>query len=246
MPVMNYDNHVAITRDIYWVGFYDEKAHLHCNPYLIVDGDESVLIDPGSIPHFPIVARKIIDLINPHQISAIVLSHQDPDVCGNLAVIEDVIGRDDLKIVAHSNSVRLIRHYGLSSEFYVVDDNDYQLTLQSGRVLEFQFTPFLHSPGAITTYDPKTRSLFSADIFGAVSDSWQLFAAGDFTSPMATFHQLYMPGNSILKHQMEQFEKLSLDRILPQHGSVLEAEQLQEAIVFLKGLPCGFDLMEGG
>ncbi|MCP4296486.1 MAG: MBL fold metallo-hydrolase [Proteobacteria bacterium] len=245
MPIANYDSHVAVTRDIFWVGFYDEEAHLHCNPYLIIDGDESVLIDPGSIPHFPIVARKIIDLINPKQISAIVLSHQDPDVCGNLAVIEDVIGRPDLKIVAHSNSVRLIRHYGLASQFYAVDDHNFQFKLQSGRTLEFIFTPFLHSPGAIVTYDTKTKSLFSADIFGAASKDWHLFASGDYTSPMAAFHQLYMPSNRILKNCMDKFEKLDINMILPQHGSVLEGNQVGEAINFLKTLPCGIDLIEG-
>lgn len=245
MPAINYDNHVAITRDIFWVGFYDEEANLHCNPYLLVDDNESVLIDPGSIPHFPIVARKVIDLINPKQISAIVLSHQDPDVCGNLAVMEDVIGRRDLKIVAHSNSLRLIRHYGLASEFYAVDEHDFTLTLASGRVLKFIFTPFLHSPGAIVTYDEKTRSLFSADIFGAVSRDWHIFATGSFTEPMAVFHQLYMPSNRILKHCLEQFESLALDRILPQHGSVLEGEQIRQGIAFLKSLPCGIDLLEG-
>lgn len=244
MPVPDYDSHVAITKDIFWIGFYDEDANLHCNPYLLIDEDECILIDPGSIPHFPIVARKIIDLVNPNRISAIVLSHQDPDVSGNLAVMEDIIGRDDLKIVAHSNSIRLIRHYGLSSQFYAVDKHNYQLVLESGRKIQFQFTPFLHSPGAITTYDCSSKSLFSADIFGAVSQDWRLFATKDFTSPMGVFHQLYMPSNRILKSCMEKFEQMDITRILPQHGSVLEGDQVQEVIDYLKQLPCGFDLEE--
>lgn len=247
MDGLSYDSYVAVTRDIFWIGFYDEEAHLHCNPYLIIDGDECVLVDPGSIPHFPIVARKVIDLVNPNRIAAIVLSHQDPDVCGNMAVIEDIIGRDDLKVIAHSSSLRLIRHYGLASRFYAVDENDYRLELSSGRLLRFLFTPFLHSPGAIVTYDEKTRSLFSADIFGAVSRDWSLFAeeGADFIAPMATFHQKYMPSNRILRHCMEQFDLLDIDRILPQHGSILEGRQISEAIEFLKELPCGIDLMEG-
>ena len=103
MRSTDYSNNVAITREIYWVGFYDEEAHLHCNPYLLIDEQDVVLFDPGSIPHFPIVMRKVIDLVKPSDISLIVACHQDPDVCGNLAVMEDVIGRPDLKIAAHSN-----------------------------------------------------------------------------------------------------------------------------------------------
>jgi len=243
---IDYNSPVAATREIYWVGFYDEKAHLHCNPYLIIDEEDIVLIDPGSIPHFPIVMRKVMELVNPEDISYVIAQHQDPDVCGNLAVVEDVINRNDLKIVAHSNCERLIRHLGLRSDFYTVDKNDYSLTLKSGRRLEFLFTPYLHSPGAIATYDVKTRSLFTSDIFAAISQDWSLFAEGDFLTPMEPFHQKYVPSNQILRNCMERFEKMDLDRILPQHGSILEGTDIHKAIAHLKELPCGIDLFENG
>lgn len=242
MHPLDYDNSVPVTRDIHWVGFYDEEAQLHCNPYLLTDGDEAVLFDPGSIPHFPIVMRKVIDLVSPGTISLIIASHQDPDLCGNLAVVEDVVDRRDLLIAAHSRSVRLIRHYGVRSNFYEVDENHFAYTLKSGRVLEFIFTPYLHAPGAIMTYDRKTQTLFSSDIFGAISRDWSLFAGKNYLEPMAIFHQIYMPTNKIMRPLMEQLEKLPLQRILPQHGSVLEDAQMTEAMAFLKQLPCGVDL----
>lgn len=243
MRAIDYDNNVAITREIYWVGYFDAEAHLHCNPYLLIDEKDVVLFDPGSIPHFPIVMRKVIDLVNPADISLVVASHQDPDVCGNLAVLEDVIGRPDLKIAAHSKTIRLIRHFGVNSKFYAVDENDYQFTLSSGRVLDFLYTPYLHSPGAIVTLDRQSRSLFSGDIFGAVSHDWSLFSKGDYLTALDTFHQLYMPSNELLKRGMEQFENLEIDRILPQHGSVLEGGQIKSTIDHLKSLSCGIDLI---
>lgn len=240
----NSNDHIAITRDIYWVGFYEASSKLHCNPYLIIDEDEAVLFDPGSIPDFPVIMRKVIDLVNPSKISLVVTSHQDPDVCGNLAVVEDVIDRHDLRIAAHINTIRLIQHQALKSEFYPVDKNDYKITLKSGRILEFLFVPFLHSPGAIVTYDPKTKSLFTGDIFGAISDDWDIFAGKNFPENMTSFHQAYMPANKHLRQAMERFEKMDIERILPQHGSVIEGAQVQEAINFLKELPCGLDLIE--
>jgi len=243
---IDYNNPIAVTREIHWVGFYDEAERLHCNPYLLFDNEDIVFIDPGSIPHFPVVMRKVMELINPADITHIIVQHQDPDVCGNLAVVEDIINRNDLKIVGHNNSLRLIRHLGLRSEFYPVDEHDYCLTLNSGRRIEFLFTPYLHSPGAIATYDTKSRSLFSSDIFAAISQDWTLFAEGDFLSPMEPFHQNYMPSNRILRHCMERFEKMDLVRILPQHGSILEGDDIPRAIKYLKELPCGFDLFEEG
>lgn len=242
MKHLDYDNSIAITRDIYWVGFLDKEADLHCNPYILIEDNEVILFDPGSIPHFPIVMRKVIDLVNPRDISIIVASHQDPDVCGNLAVVEDVIERQDLRIAAHGNSIRLIRHIGVRSEFYAVEENQFRLTLKSGRVLEFIHAPYLHSPGTILTYDTKTKTLFSGDLFGAVSKNWQLFASGEYLDHITSFHRVYMPSNQILTRCMKKLKTMDIQRILPQHGSILEGEQVQTTIHHLETLPCGSDL----
>lgn len=205
----------------------------------MIDDEDVVLFDPGSVPDFPLVMRKVIDLVDPHEISLIVASHQDPDVCGNLAV---VVENDSLRIAAHINTLRLIQHLGLKSQFYPVEQNDYRISLKSGRVLEFIPVLYLHAPGAIMAYDHKTKSLFSGDIFGAVNPDWTLFAGGGFPENMKSFHQTYMPSNAILRPAMERLETMRIECILPQHGSVIEGDQVQVAIDYLKNLPCGIDL----
>jgi len=244
MHKLSLDHSIPIQRDVYWVGRHVEDAGLQCNTYLLLDEQECVLIDPGSIPDFPVVMRKIVDLINPSDISTIIAHHQDPDVCGSLPVVEDIIDRDDLLIAAHSYSERLINYIGPKSAFYQVDQNDYRLTLKSGRILEFMFTPFLHSPGAIITYDSSTKSLFSSDIFGGLSKTPDLFAGDNFLELMQPWHQAYMPSNAILKTRLEVVEKRwQIDRILPQHGTIIEGDDVGRAFTFLKSLPCGVDLM---
>jgi flavorubredoxin len=244
MPEMDFNNAIAITRDIYWVGFNEEGSHLRCNPYLLIDGEDVVLFDPGSLTHFPIVMRKVIDLVNPEHITAAVASHQDPDICSNLPVLEDVVANEDLKIIAHINTIRLIKHLGIRSEFYDVGQNDFKMVLKSGRVLEFIYTPYLHSPGAIATFDHKTKTLFCSDIFGAICDEWDLFSTSAFPGNMDAFHQAYMPSNQNLKNCMKKFMKYDIQRILPQHGSVIEGENVKVAIEHLMQLPCGVDLIQ--
>ena len=236
---------IAITPDIHWVGFAEEQGRLLCNPYLLVDADEAVVFDPGSIPDFPVVMRKIIDTVNPKQVSLIVISHQDPDVCGNLAVVEDVIDREDLRIAGHTNTIRLVQHQGIASEFYAVDRNGHRIQMASGRVLEFHHMPYLHSPGAIATYDPKTRSLFSGDVFGAITKQDSIYAGENFLENMKEFHQAYMPCNALLRAALQRLRSLEIDRILPQHGCVLQGDQVAAAFAYLEELPCGADLIGG-
>jgi flavorubredoxin len=224
------------------VGFYDKQTNIHCNPYLIFDEGCAVLLDPGSMPYFPKIMRKVIDLIDPASICAIVVSHQGPDVCGNLAVLEDVINKEEIDVVAHSNTVRLIHHYGLKSQYYAVDEQGFRYTMPSGRVLEFLHTPYLHSPGAIMSYDTQSRSLFTSDVFGAITDNWGLFAARDNLEAMKPWHEAYMPCNTLLKDCMLRLETMEIDRLLPHHGSIFEADNVPLAIDYLKQLPCGLDL----
>ena len=67
MEKSDFEDAIKVADDIYWVGFSDEKAHLHCNPYLLIDGDgkdtEAVLLDPGSLTDFPKVMRKVLELV---------------------------------------------------------------------------------------------------------------------------------------------------------------------------------------
>ena len=244
---INYDESLAVTREIYWVGFMEAGGRLRCNPYLLIDGrgDDVILFDPGSIPDFPKIMRKVIDLIPPQSITGIVVSHQDPDVCGNLAVIEDIVENPDLKIYAHLNTIRLIAHLGLAGSLLVVAEIDYRLTLSSGRVLEFIPMLYLHSPGAIATYDSQSKSLFSGDVFGAIGSDNDLFSKTNFPQNMDSFHQAYMPSNKVLRPAMEKLSGMQIDRILPQHGAVLEGDDVAVAIEHLRTLPCGVDLAEG-
>lgn len=40
---------VQIYEGLYWVGIKNVEGGLNCNPYLLVEDDEAVLFDPGSV-----------------------------------------------------------------------------------------------------------------------------------------------------------------------------------------------------
>lgn len=241
---------IEVMKGIYNLGDSNTHNGLDCNPYLLVDGKEAVLFDPGANQDFELVYNNIKELIDPKIIKYVVLHHQDPDMCQSVPKYEE-LGLD-FKIVTTWRAMTLIQYYGLKSEYYLLVENDFRITLDSGRVLELIPTPYLHFPGAFVTYDSKSKSLFSSDIFGAFSYNRTPFADENYMDKMLTFHEHYMPSNSVLRPVMDKLLTYDIDRILPQHGSMIMSDP-KKYILALRTLECGSmlapikkDLIESG
>lgn len=229
---------VKIAEDTYWVGIYLENDVFQCHPYMILNGDETILIDPGSKLEMKPLIRKIASLTDLKNVKYIILHHQDPDLCAAVPTIERLIRRDDLLIVTHSRMSVLIKHYGIKAKYYNIDHNDFILKTK-GRTLRFYTTPYCHSPGAFVTYDEKTKVLFSSDIFGGLEESWSFYADDNYYSHIEGFHMAYMPSRDILNYALRKIEELDLELIAPQHGSIIKKEQIKPLIEQMKLMNCG-------
>ena len=227
---------VELKEGIYWVGDSDPNENLNCNPYLLIEGDEGVLFDPGSVLDFECVYKNVTSLIPLEKIKYVVLHHQDPDFCSSVTLFEEK--GSNFKIITHWRTQMLLKYYGIKSEYYIVNQNKFQLTLETGRQLNFIPTPYLHFPGAITSYDSKSKVLFSSDLFGAISHDWNLYAQEGYIEKMKAFHEHYMPSNDILRPVMELFLGMDISMIAPQHGSVINGD-IKKHIRVLRDLECG-------
>lgn len=225
-----------ITEGIYWVGVKETEDGLQCNPYLLIDGNVGVLIDPGSVLTYEQVLNNVKEIIPLRKIKYVILHHQDPDVCSCLPKLEKEI--PNIKIVTHWRTKVIVKYYDIKSDYYLVDENNYSLKLKSGRELSFVPAPYLHFPGAIATYDKKTRTLLSGDVFGSIANNLELYADENYMEGMISFHEHYMPSNLILRPVMESLLLMDIDRIAPQHGSIIE-ENVQDHIKALRDLECG-------
>lgn len=255
---LNYKEYVEIAQGVYWVGYFDEGAGLHCNPYLIVDGDEAVLIDSGSRDDFSTIMLKIMRTgISAGKIKHLIYQHYDPDLCSNIPHIEALINSKDLKIISHYENNIFINYYSVSSPKLCIEEMGFQFEFASGRRLKFIRTPYAHSPGSFVTYDAKTKILFSSDIFGSYDQNWNLYTmigsdCKDCTSKkicpntqkicqmkgIINFHQRNMPSKKALDYALERIEELDVSLIAPQHGSLLDTPEAQEIVIKgLKELP---------
>lgn len=248
---LDYSEYIEIGEGVYWVGYWDKEVGLHCNPYLIVDGDEAVLIDSGSRNDFTTVMLKIMRTgTNPSKIKRLIYHHYDPDLCGNIPHIESIIRNKDLKIISHAENNIFIKYYSVRSPMECIEKMGLEYRFESGRCLKFIRTPHAHTSGCFITYDTKTKILFSSDIFGSYDFDWDLYTligeecedcAPDRICPITKkdcqikgileFHQRIMPSKKALDYALERIEEMDISLIAPQHGSILHTKKSQEIVI---------------
>ncbi len=235
-----------LAEDVFWVGYYVPNDPFQCHVYLIRNGEESILIDPGSMITFPVVLEKIFKITSLRNIKYIIMHHQDPDITGCYSTLESLFPENQQRfIVTHWRTKVLLKHYMWKTPFYLIDKHDWRLKA-GDRELEFIFTPYAHFPGAFSTFDKKTKVLFSSDIFGAISDKFFLFAVDDeeYYQGVELFHKHYMPSRHILNYALDRITEKNPEVIAPQHGSIIRKDMIDRVVKRLRDLDCGLYLLD--
>ncbi|MEA3418072.1 MAG: EAL domain-containing protein [Campylobacterota bacterium] len=240
--MIKFDKAAEIAKNIFWVGCYLKNEPFHSLVYLIKNGDESILIDPGSMLGFDCVVEKIKSIIPMNQIKFLILHDFNPSHSASISSMEKRIGRSDLQIITHSKMTEFFRHYVTTSSYYEIDKNDFRLVAENGLELDFYTTPYSPSPGAFVTYFKKGKLLFSSNLFGGFSKRWNLYCDDAYFDLAKEYHLQYMPSKNIQNYSLRKLEALDLDLIAPQFGSVITREYIPEIIEQLKALNCGMDM----
>lgn len=229
---------------VFWLGIDNETA-FRCNVYMIKSGNEALIVDPGSRGFFGEVKRRALEVASIDEIKGLILCHQDPDVAASMVDWLDL--KEDLLILSTDRANVLLPHYGKEDyNFYSVNEEPIY-TFSNGRELEFIESAFLHFPGAFTTYDKSSKFLFSGDIWAALDIQWNL-VIDDFdmhSCNMDLFHIDYMASNIAAKGFVRKIEDKNIEAILPQHGSIIDKKNVQNALDYLRELKCGTDIIYG-
>lgn len=238
----NYENPIPVADGIYWLGAVSDDAAMQCNAYIVRDHDEAVLIDGGSRSDFPTIMMKILKLgIQPQQITTLVYHHMDPDLCGSMQNFIEMIGNPELKIYTSIKELAFLSYY-IHSDYHSMLTPIHSVNnehIMASRKLRFIPTPYSHTFGSYVTYDTKTKTLFSSDLFGGSGCRWDLFSDLSETCRLCTdvtacpnqephcpvaaimdFHRSYMPCTSALRYNVRRLQQTDIDILAPQHGSI--------------------------
>lgn len=180
-------------------------------------------------------------ILPPEQVSGMVLCHQDPDVAASMTDWLDI--NPVMRVFTSPRTQVLLRHYGRSDYRYHDVTEQPLHPLPSGAELQFIEAPFLHFPGAFTTYDTGSRFLLSGDIWAALDLDWSLLVESfeEHLPSMNLFHVDYMASNLAARGFVKRIEHLPIDAILPQHGSIIPGRFVGAALDYLRRLQCGTD-----
>jgi len=228
-------------RRFVWLGLDEAEAErgILTNQYMIIDGDEAVLLDPGGHYVFERVYRNVASFIDPSRVKAVFFTHQDPDVVGSLVLVHEFF--PNARIYVSKLWTRFLPHLGVSSGLDIVEipDEGGEIPLGESSLLAIP-AHFLHSPGNFTLYDPVTKVLFSGDIGAAVFPKgvWYLFVE-DFdrhAELMKPFHERYLACREALEAWLSIVERLDVEAIAPQHGAIMVGDKARKFLEWLRSL----------
>ncbi len=231
---------------VFHLGVKDSQNSWANIPYLVVDGDEAVLIDPGSAKpdFFACTLRKVHAVVDPRKIRHMIVQHQDPDLCAALPLFETVVS-PEAEIHCPLEAALLVQHYGLKSKLRSVDDGD-TLTFGGGRTLTFAMTPYAHFIGSMVTYDSTTKTVFSSDAFGGFTVSDDIYATENYPDQLGIFLGQYLGSKRALEYALKRLEQIAagpgIDLICPQHGCVIAKEAIPTYMAAAHALEVGGEI----
>lgn len=162
-----------IAKDIFYVEVNDRIKHkfenmlplpygVSYNSYLITD-EKTALIDTVDVCYGEVFIDKIKSQLGEKSVDYLIINHMEPDHSGSISLIRKYY--PNMTIVGNKKTLEMLEGY------YGIDDNT--LEISDGEVLslgkhklQFHFTPMVHWPETMMTYDETENVLFSGDAFG--------------------------------------------------------------------------------
>lgn len=197
-------------------GFYPVGENSDCNAYLLMENGNGILIDPGPVAGFEAVFEDVLKIIPLERITHVIVQHPGPECCASLPLWEQK-GLQAV-VVTHGVTARGLRHFGVTSDVYLLDEEGYELILPSGRKLQFFVPPYIFLSGIVITYDERTSTLFSGNLFTPFMKRQQ-------ESLVEEGHEgQYLPYGEWMHSLMNKLLRSDINRLAPRTGKIVDEE----------------------
>lgn len=237
---------ISITGDVKWIGIRDYDIRTFdivmttdfgttYNSFF-VNARKKAIIEIAKEKFSDTYFRKLESLVNPGDISYIVVDHTEPDHVGSLGKLLRMA--PDAIVVGSGNAIRYLEDIvNFPFRALTVKDGD---TLDLGdKKLRFIAAPNLHWPDSMYTYLEEDRILFTCDSFGAHYCTENIFS--EFTPEYNDAFKYYFdvilrPFSRFMLKAIEKISPLAIDCICPGHGPVHRGESIRKAVDLSRSL----------
>lgn len=130
----------------------------------LIRGEKIALVDTSHAKFREQYLAILKGLVDPQEIDYLIISHTEPDHSG---LVKDILELSpQITVVASKVAIQFLEGFiHRSFERIQVKSGD-TLDLGNGHIIEFVSAPNLHWPDTILSYDRKTQTLFTCDVFG--------------------------------------------------------------------------------
>ena len=223
----------TVSDNVKWVGILDYdivtfdvvmKTDLGTtyNSYFI-DADKKVIIDTSKETFKDEYIEKIKSVVDPAEISYIILNHTEPDHSGNLRHLMKLA--PSATVVGTGNALRYLEDItGESFPSLKVKNGD-ELDL-GNFTLKFIGAPNLHWPDTMYTYLVEEKILFTCDSFGCHYCNSEMFddKVENFDHAFDYYFDVILkPYSKFMLKAIEKIRPLEINAICPGHGPVLRS-----------------------
>jgi flavorubredoxin len=154
------------------------------------------------------------------------------------------------------DSYNFISFYGTKLGLEDIDKLNYEYKFKTGRKLKFIITPYSHTETSFVTFDEKTGTLFSSDIFGSFisKNDRDLYLKLDNQClecefpdnsclknleqcplrDILFFHKKIMTSKKALDYSLSKIKDLPINLIAPQHGWIIEKKYIPKVFKVLE------------
>lgn len=197
------------------------------NAYLVVDGDEAVLIDTVKAPFAQELLGTLKEILGDKPLTRIICNHVEPDHSGALPAV--VAAYPDAPVYGTKACGRELAAYYPQARFAFEEVGAGATLATDSFTFEFIPMPMVHWPDSMSTYIPEIKTLVSNDAFGqhigtgAVRDcdiTLGVLAerAGDY------YANIVLPFGIQVTKLLGAASSLDIERICPSHGVIIEQQ----------------------
>lgn len=192
------------------------------NSYLIRD-EKNVLVDTVDVCYADVFLHHLDQALEGEQLDYLVVNHMEADHAGSIALLKNKY--PDVVIVGNKRTMPMLKGFQDISEGTLEVDESTELNIGS-RALRFVMAPMVHWPEVMFTYDPLTKTLFSADAFGSfgVLDGGILDEEVDYAAFISDVYRYY--SNIVGKYgpqvqaALKKAATIEIETICSTHGPI--------------------------